>query len=197
VRYLVIAGCVVDFWFGILLHARVQSLENTPAQVVFADTFTGADPSPKQLAVTGAVSQNTWANWATKHRYEIVDRTLLTAPQRYHDDPAFQQAWPAMKANLESQQNDDAKNWGGWKSRHRGVLSYLGDWVAGDSGHGTLAASVIFCLFFAGLIAAFVRAGIGAPVASRSARPGAPADPQHVHMKTTTKTRRRHVSARH
>ena len=165
-RYLVIVGCAMDFWFGVLLQARVESLENTREQIVFKDAFVGGDESPKQLGITGAISQNTWANWATKHRYEIVARTLATAPQRYGNDASFQQAWPSMKTKLEDEQKDDARNWGGWKDRHRGVLSYMGDWTAGDFGRGTVAAAAAFCVVFAGLIAALTRSGIAARAAA-------------------------------
>ncbi|PYT02411.1 MAG: hypothetical protein DMF60_21445 [Acidobacteria bacterium] len=156
-RLLLIAGCVIDFSFGVFLHARVESLENTPSRTLFGDfQFTGGgrlvlvDPDP--TAPTGSVR----TNWSAKHRYADVQRYLRDMPRQYAHDVAFQQRWPEIEKTLRDIVGEDAHDWGGWFGRHGGVLSYLGDQVAGESGKGSDMAAAAFVVLFFGLVSVVV-----------------------------------------
>jgi hypothetical protein len=64
----------------------------------------------------------------------------------------------------------DASGWGGWRSRHGGLLEYLGDRIAGQSGTGTDIATGVFLLFFGGCVWMFVRQALmAAPSPARIA----------------------------
>jgi hypothetical protein len=157
-RLLLIAGCALDFYFGVLLQARVEGLENTADHQVFPDMLIlfgkvpGLPGALEGRGVSGTVSKDMWTIWAMKHGYELSARQLITIPQQYHNRKAFPELWPQIKAQLDKPIADDAHYWGGWASRHGGAASYLGDWVAGESGQGTSTATVLFCLMFAGLL---------------------------------------------
>jgi hypothetical protein len=168
-RFLLIAGCAADFYFGVLLQARVESLENTTSRVVFSDIWTAE--GSQQAGVTDTVSKDTWIGWTLKHRYQLSERLLIAIPQQYHDRRSFPQLWPRIKSELEKPLQEDAAHWGGWASRHGGVTSYLGDHVGGDSGRGTDSATVVFCLLFVGLTAALVKAAMAEPVMALSGPP--------------------------
>ncbi len=65
---LVIAGCLLDFSFGILLHARVESVENTSQRTVFpslSEVIGKKQPAP----TPDSLSESAWTNWILKHQY--------------------------------------------------------------------------------------------------------------------------------
>jgi hypothetical protein len=165
-----VAGCAADFYFGVLLQARVESIENTGGRVFYGDIFR---PPAQQVSSVDVPSQLAWGNWATKHSLERAARLLAAIPREAGDQPGFAQAWPGIRAQLEKPFQDDAKDWRGWASRHDDVFSFLGDWAAGDSAFGAGIAALVFCLFFVGMMAALVQAGFGSPRKVRAAPPPA------------------------
>ena len=156
VRWLVIAGCLVDFSLGVFLQARIESIENTPARAVFQE-LRYVPPRVVGNVGPGSLSDSAWFAWATKHRSGLYPKWLSEIPRGHEADPAFQQFWPRIGTLLAAGIHDDESNWAGWAARHGGVFEHLGDWVAGDSGWGTDVASVVFAALFLFLLAAFAR----------------------------------------
>ncbi len=122
---LVIAGCLLDFSFGILLHARVESLENTSQRTIFPSLSEVV--AKKQPALTAdSLSESAWSNWILKHQYaQLVElsrsRELAAAVGQTQI-----QKWFAI----------DQEFWHGWYSRNNGTIGFLGDHTAGESGIG-------------------------------------------------------------
>ncbi len=156
VRWLVVAGCVVDFGLGVFLQARVESIENTPRRTV----FTGPQYSRPKLTINqpaGSLGRSAWVAWTTKHRAGLFPEWLENLPLGHAGDPDFRRQWIPLVDALEDGLRDDAVNWGGWAARHGGVVAHLGDRVAGVSGRGVDGAALVFALLFLGLLAALAR----------------------------------------
>jgi hypothetical protein len=148
---LILAGCAVDFSCGVLLQARVESLENTAQSIVFPGMeFAGgsietAAPGPDSL------SHSAWNNWFVKHQIAAYYWWLRYLDQRYGGDPAFQAILPRYEKTVEKAQSDDAIIWQGWFERHGGEVEFLGDHAAGSSGMGTNLATALLLALFLGL----------------------------------------------
>jgi hypothetical protein len=152
---LVLAGSLVDFSFGVLLQAHVQSKENTAGKSFFSDLefangiVRHTPPGPDSL------SQVAWQNWFEKHRWALCDRWMRDLPQRHGRDAAFQIVWPVSEAEIVTLKKQDELQWGGWYSRHEGEITYLGDHVIGRLGERVPA--LVLLALFAGLIATFIK----------------------------------------
>jgi hypothetical protein len=150
IRVALVAGCVVDFGLGVFLHARIESLENSPTRAVFPEMgyqtgqFAMTPPSMNTL------SENAWRNWLMKHRTEVFAKWLAELPRGHENDPMFRANWPQFEMQLKTGLQLDETGWGGWRGRNGGKLEYLGDRVAGPSGRGTDVATGVFLVLFAG-----------------------------------------------
>ena len=151
---LLLAGCLIDFSWGVLLHAHVQSLENSDGQAVFQNLeFSNqglhpASPSPMSLSY---VAQK---NWLAKNQYALADTLLKELPVRHKDDPQFNRFWPNYQQALQGVWDGDQTYWRGWMRRNGGRLTYLGDHIAGRFGGGAVAALLLVLAF--GLAAAAI-----------------------------------------
>ena len=118
-----VAGCMADFFLGVLLQARVESLENTPGRTVFAGLTVGGgefrvgDPGPESLSGTA------WRNWYRKHQYELSRRWLADLAPYTEREVAARRLAETMKSQIE----EDQTEWYGWYSRHGGRVEFLGD----------------------------------------------------------------------
>jgi hypothetical protein len=155
VQFLLIAAVCVDFYFGVFLQARMESLENTPQHVIFpeprfaAGRFFFAGDGPE------ALGDDAWRAWMLKHRTTLYPKWLKELPAAHQGDSSFVSAWPASEHFLQAGISDDTHNWNGWGARH-GDFMHLGDWIAGPSGKGVETATWAFALMFmaaAGLLA--------------------------------------------
>jgi 4-amino-4-deoxy-L-arabinose transferase-like glycosyltransferase len=153
VRWIIIAGCCVDFGLGVFLHARVQSLENTPRREVFASiTYQGGGQFGLAPQTANALYETAWRNWLLKRRTELFSRWLRELPRGHEADPLFQAGWPPAEQQLKTGLQLDAENWGGWRARHGGSLEHLGDHAAGQSGTGSDVAAALLVLLFVGCL---------------------------------------------
>jgi hypothetical protein len=152
-RFVVILllGCAVDLSLGVLLHARVESVENTATATPFPE-LTFADGAI-QIAPPGpeALSRAARGNWYAKHQLAFLLRIDREFQDRYGRDPAFRKVSPEITAEIARVRAEDAGNWQGWFERHAGELEYLGDHVAGRSGLGTNVVTALLLIFLAGL----------------------------------------------
>ena len=148
-RTAVVVFCCVDFAAGVYWQAHIESLENTAGQTVFPQ-LTYRDgvihrDSPTELSL----SDPAWQNWASKHQVELYKRWLRDLPAGHDADPQFQEQWAQLKPVFLEGIHDFGVNWGYWAERHGGVLTYLGDDVAGRTGAGTDLVSALVLLLFA------------------------------------------------
>ena len=161
VAWLLLVGCLADFSAGVLLHARVQSLENREGHVVFQ----GLEFSNRTLhpAAQGRafLSSSAWVNWFTKHKHALTTEWVQELPARYAGDLQFQQLWPGFQQALLKIQDEDGVYWGGWFSRHDGQMTYIGDHVAGRFG-GVIGTAVLLVLA-GGLVTAAIHQIRAAP----------------------------------
>jgi hypothetical protein len=148
---LLLAGCTVDFSLGVLLQARVESLDNTAHSRVFPEMdFVGGQiqntpPGP------GTLSYAAWQNWYYKHRLTLHTRWLGELRERHGDEPAFQKILPKLTAQLANLQAEDATTWQGWFGRHGGEIEFLGDRVANRFGPMKAVGTALLLALFVGL----------------------------------------------
>jgi hypothetical protein len=147
----ILAGCTVDFSLGVLLQARVESLDNSPGSIVFPGMeFSGgqiqtAAPGP------GVLSNSAWNNWFVKHQIAAYYWWSRALEAQYGRDPAFQAIRPQLEAGIAKARSDDATSWQGWFDRNGGEVEFLGDHVAGASGAGTnIATALLLALLITG-----------------------------------------------
>jgi hypothetical protein len=163
-----LAGCVFDFYFGVWLQERVQSLENTPSHTVFPAASYASGRffvSPTAESLLG----RTWDAWMLKHSVEASRNWLRDLPRGREQDPLFHAVWPVYERELRGRIADDEANSGGWMGRHDGYVAFLGDSVAGRSGDGVNWAAGLFALLFGGLMWRTVRASVVGVAAPRKA----------------------------
>jgi hypothetical protein len=126
----ILAGCAVDFSFGVLLHVHVEGLDNDGQATVFPGMeFTGtaiqaARPGPD------ALSHSAWNNWFEKHRLSVYGVWLRNLNRQYGGLPSYQAMSPGYQQIMQKAASDDAKEWQGWFGHHGGEVTFLGDHVA-------------------------------------------------------------------
>src|SRR5262249_1296421 len=94
-------------------------------------------------------------NWFAKHQRGLCERWLKDLPERHKADAAFQVVWPAAQAEIMRLKNEDERVWGGWYSRHNGVISHFGDHITPKTGESVPAT--ILLVLAAGLLAIFIK----------------------------------------
>jgi len=143
----ILAGCAVDFSFGVLLQAHVEGLENDAQATVFPGMeFTGraiqaTPPGPD------ALSPSAWNNWYEKHQLAVYDTWLRDLQRTTGAAPAFQAMMPDYRKSMEKAAADDVKSWQGWFGRHGGEAEFIGDHV----GNWSAALQVLLVALFLGL----------------------------------------------
>jgi hypothetical protein len=137
---LLVIGCAIDFSLGVLLHLRVEHLENTPAHTYFSgpSVMNGqvvVAPSPEGLS--GYASDN----WLRKHQ--------LANAQRWRGELMNVQAEgkPQVMAMLDQLTTEDARLFKGWYGRHGGEVDFIGDHFGTSE-----IPSAILAIVFAGLM---------------------------------------------
>jgi hypothetical protein len=122
---LVIAGCAIDFSFGILLQARVEHLENTSEQTPFARIQVGSvrlDPAP---AGPETLSRPSGGNWFRKHQYALSKRWLQGLAIAHSDGRGLTPAQASARDALTEVVRQDDTMFGGWYKRHGGEIVFL------------------------------------------------------------------------
>ena len=147
----ILAGCAVDFSFGVLLHAHVESLENDAQTTVFPGMiFTGTSIQSAQPGLD-ALSLTAWNNWFEKHQVVVYDWWLRDLNRQYGHLPEFRAMVPGYKHTQEKVLADDAGIWQGWFGHHGGEAVFLGDHASGWSAL-TMALLVALFLGLAGRV---------------------------------------------
>jgi hypothetical protein len=158
VAWLIIAGCAFDFSLGVLLHARIQHLENTAQNTYFAGlSYTSGQfqigaPGPDSL------SGSAWINWFGKHQVALCDMWLRDAEAFHRGEAAFQQAKVNLRQAIAEKLRDDDKYWRGWYRHHGGAIEMIGDRFGGGD-----AASALLALAALGLLCGMALLGKMAP----------------------------------
>jgi hypothetical protein len=161
----VLFGCLIDFTFGVYLHARVQHLENTPDRPVFLGLIFQRGRFRTGLVSEDSLSPMAWDNWLHKHEYRLAQDWGRDVDAFHPGDPAVDRARGDAHRILERMKQDDARLFLGWFQRNGGETTFLGD-AFGNSD----AMSAVLLLLAAGLLVqmartAFVRHAKPAPVA--------------------------------
>ena len=137
---LVVAGCLIDFSFGIFLHAHVESLENSPQSTIFRSLSAIDTNQPNAVVTPDSPSALGWNNWILKHQYA----QLVELSRSAHPDAVL------GRARREEWLQEDEVYWHGWFARNSGSVGFLGDHTAGESGMGTkILASLLVMLALA------------------------------------------------
>jgi hypothetical protein len=151
IALLVVAGCLVDFSFGVFLQERVQSLDNTPERTVFQGLSNVN--GHLQIGANGpdSLSFPAWLNWFWKNRDNLCHQWLgqLAALPQENSDVV------SLTAKVRQELGASSSYWDGWFPRHGGSIRMLGDHFAGPSFAGLNVASAALLLLFGGLIWVF------------------------------------------
>ncbi len=134
-RVAVLLGAVLDFGLGVALQHHVESLENTPERVVFnADAALLTDGTRLRLEwkTQGFLSAAAWNNWHAKQVRPLLQRQLERLEALPGEDA--RRAVGLLRQERQRLIDADARDWGGWFSRHDGRVTYLGDRLAGAAG---------------------------------------------------------------
>jgi len=151
IAVLVLAGCLVDFSFGVFLHEHVQNLDNTPERTVFQGL--GNVNGHLQIGVSGpdSLSFPAWLNWFWKNRDNLCHQWLgqLAAMPQENSDVV------SLTAKIRQELAASSSYWEDWFPRHGGSIRTLSDHLAGPSFAGVGAASAPLLLLFGGLMWVF------------------------------------------
>ena len=137
---LILAGCAVDFGGGVLLHAHVESLENSARSTPFANVVFGRNSIQAPPPAPDRLSTSAWGNWFVKHQLAAYSWAVRDLERRSGGDPAYRQI-------LDKAQSDDDTIWQGWFRNHGGEAVFLGDHFAAWSA----AAEALLVVLFLGL----------------------------------------------
>jgi len=150
---LVVAGCLIDFSFGIFLHAHIESLENSPQKTIFPSLSVIGANQTSPVVTPDSPSPKDWNNWILKHQYA----QLIELSQSPHPDAVL------GRARREEWLREDEVYWHGWYARNNGVTEFLGDHTASESGLGTKILAgllVVLALLLTGMLRQTSRATV-------------------------------------
>jgi hypothetical protein len=159
---LVMAGCLFDFSCGILLHAHVQSLENSSQRSIFPGLSLLGGKESSAATAPDSLSALAWENWFLKHQYAL-NREKLDELSRYR--PANAAVVLIGRAQMQKVLQEDEVYWHGWYARHGGVVEFLGDHTAGESAWRTTVPAGLLLLLLLGLLRALLQQGTQASAA--------------------------------
>lgn len=143
----ILLGCAVDFGFGVLLHAHVESLDNTAVSAVFPGLEFANGQIQRIPPSSDALSRSAWNNWFSKHRFAAYQRWLADLERKYGSDPAFQAIVPGYRSQMDRDKSEDTQRWQGWFAGHGGEVTFLADHVAAWS----VVFQVLLIALFLGL----------------------------------------------
>ena len=157
-------GCLCDFTFGILLHARIQNYENSPGRTVFPTLVAQDGHLRLGPGEDRSLSATAWNNWFRKHQFALSTEWLRELPSTQP------RAFETAKKQLERYRWEDDLYFDGWYADHGGSLVFLGDDLAAtpERLRAILAALILGALGF--VSAAIAAAAPGSFLAN--ARPG-------------------------
>jgi hypothetical protein len=164
-------GCSIDFGLGVLLQARTEALENTPAQTVFTAAVRPWDGTwQRGSSRSSSLSVAAWENWFAKHRFALTRRMLANLKTFHPGTAQGQQDSMRVRNKLQADLAEDESMWGGWWARHNYELGFLGDASAGDSETGGIPLEILVAAAFGALMVALWR-----EIAAKPLRQAAPA----------------------
>lgn len=138
---LLIAGCLIDFSSGILLHVYLESLENSSHGTIFAGLGPTGGQQTLSIPIAGSLSGAAWNNWFLKHQYALNTAGLdqLSRTGGVYSAVGLTQ----MRARL----REDDIYWHGWYARNNGAIGFLGDHAAGASGRPPIVVECLLLVF--------------------------------------------------
>jgi len=148
---LVVAGCLIDFSFGILLHAHIESLDNSPQKTVFSGLSAAGGKVPDPIITSDSLSGVAWDNWFLKHQYALSAEKLAELSQHHHLDAGV------GRVQMQRWLHEDNVYWHGWYARNNGAIGFLGDHTAGESGWRTTALSSLLVVLMLGIVSLMLK----------------------------------------
>jgi hypothetical protein len=125
--WLILAGALVDFPLGVMLHARVENIENRPGHEVFGGLSFAHGRLALGVRGPDSLSQSCWQNWVEKHQYAVAGQWLAEIPQFHAEGPLFVRDSAGARLRFQQMMGEDQTMWQGWYSRHGGSVTYFGD----------------------------------------------------------------------
>lgn len=151
------AGCLIDFSGGILLHAHVESLENDSQRPVFSGLNITGGRGSLEVVTSTSLSGVAWDNWFLKHEYAL-NTEKLDELSRYRPANAA-----TGRAQMQKALRDDEVYWHGWYARNEGTVEFLGDHTAGASTWAMTVLASMLVLLAIGLVRATLLYGRASP----------------------------------
>jgi hypothetical protein len=149
-KWVIVAGCVIDFSLGVFLQARIEHLEGEPA---FQGLVFTRGQFQRGLVSEISLSGKAWENWMRKHQYRLAEEWGSGVEAFHPGDPAYDRAKAVARQRLAGMKAEDTTLWRGWYQRHGGETEFLGDHFGGGD-----ETTAVLLLLFAGLMWKLVRA---------------------------------------
>jgi hypothetical protein len=127
IALLVVAGCAIDFTFGILLQSRIEHLENSPDPSVFARIQVNGVLLNPAAAGPNTLARTTGGNWFRKHEYALSQEWLRGLALSHPDGRGLTPAQTRARDVLTQVVREDDTLFGGWYKNHGGELVFFGD----------------------------------------------------------------------
>jgi hypothetical protein len=144
---LVLAGCLMDFSFGVLLQVYVESLENSSQKTAFLGLNAAGGKPNDNPATPYSFGGVAWDNWYLKHRYALNRDGLGKLADRPGEHATI------GRAQMQRSLAEDEIFWHGWYARNGGAVTLLGDHFPVESKLAVLAQSGLLVL----LLVCFMR----------------------------------------
>jgi hypothetical protein len=175
VLILLLAGCLIDFSFGIFLHTHIESLENTSRSAIFPGLSLEGGRQTGVPLTPDSLSGVAWDNWFLKHQYALSQEELAELTVRPPADAAV------GRIQLQISLAEDEGYWHGWYARNNGAIEFLGDHT-GEYGWGTTVLSSLLLMLLFGLVRMTLKQAATVSGQSGPARikPGLPALQSHA-----------------
>jgi hypothetical protein len=148
IALLIVAGCAIDFSFGIFFHARVQHLDNTAEHTYFTGLSYGNGQFVIGAPGPDSLSNSAWRNWLGKHHSVLCEKWLALGEAYRRGDPAVEAARVDLRAAIAEQLKEDNVLWHGWYRRHGGELELIGDRFGGGDATSVLLALAALALLW-------------------------------------------------
>jgi hypothetical protein len=139
VAWVVVVGCIVDFFLGVFPHARIEHMENTRDFRMFPGLIFDGSRFRTAPGTRDSLTAAAWDNWMHKHEYALADEWGEVVDSA----PASEASKDDARRKLAHMKAEDASLFGGWYERHNGEVKFLGDWF----GDGDVLSAVLVLLF--------------------------------------------------
>jgi hypothetical protein len=132
ISWLIVAGCAIDFTFGIFIEARIEHLENTAQRMPFTRIQFDRQVMDLAPANDDTLARTAGENWFRKHQFALSQKWLAGLALSHPEGRGLNASQISARDRLQEVVRQDDTMYGGWYKRHNGEITFFGD-LFGDS----------------------------------------------------------------